>query len=530
MAARALEPARRIRGEHAARAGVGQRAVYRLDEADQVAFDLGAAVGIGIAEADAPGRRGCRAASPRSRRRTVATALPRACAPGVSARAAREAELERCGAGEARQALEQPGVERAARGPGYPASISGAPGGGSGGRWSGRNGRFGRCTEDAGIVRAAGRWRGQRIRRTHGDGGRHGHPGEEPADAERQRFGDGHAHPTAARGRGRTGRRRGQPPRRLHATSSHSAPAPASADARPQRLARDGEPDDAAEQDRRADGDRVAAAVAVADRLLQRGDVRPPRPAAAACRPARAAPRRGPASAARAAPRAPRAAGCGCRAPSRRRRCARASTGAGSARRSARCPGRDRAAGPGPRCCSSVFCSRISCGWISMSKRRAISNSRSRNCAEGDLLQRLVEDRLADRADGRLDLVDAGVGRHPAGLHVQLGHAPVVAVEEGQQVLGQVVLVARVERADDAEVHRDIARVRRVVDHHEDVAGVHVGVEEVVAEHLGEEDLHAVLRQQLHVHAAPRAAPAMSLTGMPWMRSITITSTRHQSQ
>ncbi len=91
--------------------------------------------------------------------------------------------------------------------------------------------------------------------------------------------------------------------------------------------------------------------------------------------------------------------------------------------------------------------------------------------------------------------------RHPAGLDVQLRHAAVVAVEHGEEILREVVLVARVERTDDAEVDRGVARPRRIVDQHEDVAGMHVGVEEVVAEHLGEEDAHAVLGQQLDVGA-----------------------------
>ena len=44
-------------------------------------------------------------------------------------------------------------------------------------------------------------------------------------------------------------------------------------------------------------------------------------------------------------------------------------------------------------------------------------------------------------------------------------------------------------------------RLRRVVDQHEDVSRVHVGVEEVVLEHLREEDLHAVLGQPPDVGA-----------------------------
>ena len=55
--------------------------------------------------------------------------------------------------------------------------------------------------------------------------------------------------------------------------------------------------------------------------------------------------------------------------------------------------------------------------------------------------------------------------------------------------------------ADDAEVQRDEARIvlaRRV---HPDVAGVRVGVEEVVAEHLGVEQAHALGGEQLAVDA-----------------------------
>ncbi|MCW0450641.1 hypothetical protein NB706_003475 [Xanthomonas sacchari] len=120
-----------------------------------------------------------------------------------------------------------------------------------------------------------------------------------------------------------------------------------------------------------------------------------------------------------------------------------------------------------------------------------------------DLRQRPGEVRLAHRARRRLQLVDAHVGRHPARLHVQLGHAPVVLVEDGHEVLGQVVLIFLRELAHDAEVQRDEARVvaaRRVaVD--PDVAGVRIGMEEVVAEHLGVEHPHALGRQRAAVDA-----------------------------
>ena len=146
--------------------------------------------------------------------------------------------------------------------------------------------------------------------------------------------------------------------------------------------------------------------------------------------------------------------------------------------------------------------------------------------AEGDVLQRAVEDRLAHRAHGGLHLVDARTRRHPARLEVQQRDAPVVAIEHRQEILGQVVLIAGIERADDAEVDRGVARPARIVDQHEDVARVHVGVEEIVAEHLGEEDAHAVLGELADVGAGGLADAGRSLIGTPWMRSITMTSLR----
>ena len=62
--------------------------------------------------------------------------------------------------------------------------------------------------------------------------------------------------------------------------------------------------------------------------------------------------------------------------------------------------------------------------------------------AERDLLQRPVEDRLADDADLGLELVDARVRRHPARLDVRGRDAVVVAAEEREEVLREIALVA----------------------------------------------------------------------------------------
>src|SRR5262249_27094699 len=117
--------------------------------------------------------------------------------------------------------------------------------------------------------------------------------------------------------------------------------------------------------------------------------------------------------------------------------------------------------------------------------------------AEGDLLQRLVEDRLADRTDRGLEFADARIRRNPARLEVYLRHATVIAPEEGQEILRKVVLVDLVKRAHDAEVQRDVSPVRG----NQDVSGMHVGMEESVAEHLREENLDAGARELRNVYA-----------------------------
>ena len=82
---------------------------------------------------------------------------------------------------------------------------------------------------------------------------------------------------------------------------------------------------------------------------------------------------------------------------------------------------------------------------------------------------------------------------------MQLRHTAVVALEKGKQVARQIVLVLGSQAADDAAVDGDVLRGPRVHGADKNIAGVHVGVEEAVAEHLGEENLHATFGQHLHV-------------------------------
>ena len=78
-----------------------------------------------------------------------------------------------------------------------------------------------------------------------------------------------------------------------------------------------------------------------------------------------------------------------------------------------------------------------------------------------------------------------------------VGHPAVVAVEEGEQVLRQITLVDGAERAHNAEVDRAVLAAWR----DEDVARMHVGVEEAVAKRLSEKYLDSVVREFFAVDA-----------------------------
>src|SRR5690606_6263130 len=122
--------------------------------------------------------------------------------------------------------------------------------------------------------------------------------------------------------------------------------------------------------------------------------------------------------------------------------------------------------------------------------------------AERNSLERLVEDRLADRTNRRFELDDERAARHPAGIDVQRSHAAIIPPKEREEVLREVMLIAYVERAHDAEIDGDVARPLRARHVDEDVARMHVGVKEIVPEDLREEDLDAVLGEAFDVRPA----------------------------
>ena len=86
---------------------------------------------------------------------------------------------------------------------------------------------------------------------------------------------------------------------------------------------------------------------------------------------------------------------------------------------------------------------------------------------------------------------------------MQLRHPPVIAMEKRQKIFRQVLLVGGTQGTDDAEVHGDVAGIVRMLGVDEDIAGMHVGVKETIAEYLGKKNLHPTFRQLLQIHPAP---------------------------
>ena len=119
-----------------------------------------------------------------------------------------------------------------------------------------------------------------------------------------------------------------------------------------------------------------------------------------------------------------------------------------------------------------------------------------------ELRERAGEIRFADRTHGRLQFIQTQRCRHPAGLHVQACDLAVILVEDRHEIFGEVILVLLAELADDAEIQCNESARSRSIGIDPDVAGMGVGMEIIVAEHLLVEDAHRFCRQRLAVDAA----------------------------
>ena len=102
-----------------------------------------------------------------------------------------------------------------------------------------------------------------------------------------------------------------------------------------------------------------------------------------------------------------------------------------------------------------------------------------------DLVGGAAVDRLADRPERARELVDRLARRHVADLEMHLGGPPVVAGDEAVEDLGEEPPLLAAEPAHDAEIDGD--DVAGGVD--EQVPGMHVGVEEAVAERVPQKAL-----------------------------------------
>ena len=89
------------------------------------------------------------------------------------------------------------------------------------------------------------------------------------------------------------------------------------------------------------------------------------------------------------------------------------------------------------------------------------------------------------------------LARHVARLEMHLGDALVVAVEEAVEDLGEEAPLLHAEPPHDAEIDGDDAAL--LVD--EQIAGMHVGMEEAVAHGMAQEGLHQPRAERLHVVA-----------------------------
>src|SRR5690606_23693226 len=116
-------------------------------------------------------------------------------------------------------------------------------------------------------------------------------------------------------------------------------------------------------------------------------------------------------------------------------------------------------------------------------------------------LKRLRQHRADNFLDGALEAVAVHRHRGPAGAHHDIDHAGVVVAHHHQCQATEYLQVFARQTPDNGAVHRHVLRRRRILRRHENIAGMHVGVEEVEVEYLLEKDFHATLGQQTRVNA-----------------------------
>src|ERR1700733_5814850 len=94
-------------------------------------------------------------------------------------------------------------------------------------------------------------------------------------------------------------------------------------------------------------------------------------------------------------------------------------------------------------------------------------------------------DRLADSADRLCEIFHRMMPKHVDGLEMHFGDATIIAGDEAEQDLGEKAPLLHAEPAHDAEIDRD----QSAVGVEEQIAGMHVGVKEAVAQRVAQETL-----------------------------------------
>ena len=115
-----------------------------------------------------------------------------------------------------------------------------------------------------------------------------------------------------------------------------------------------------------------------------------------------------------------------------------------------------------------------------------------------DGLGRLAVDRLADGTDRLRESRDIVLARYVAGLEMHLGDALIVAHYEAVEDLGQESPLFLAEPAGNAEIYGNDS----AVGFDEQVARMHVGMEEAVAQRMPEKRLNEVAGNRLEVVAS----------------------------
>jgi hypothetical protein len=138
-----------------------------------------------------------------------------------------------------------------------------------------------------------------------------------------------------------------------------------------------------------------------------------------------------------------------------------------------------------------------------MSNTSVYWKSWPRELRHGNLRSPAVHDRLADCAQGLGEQArpNAGAARSLPRMH--FGHAPVVPRDEAVQDLGEEAPLLQPEAPHDAEIDGDDAAL--IVD--EQIAGMHVAVEEAVAHGVAQEGLHQSATDRLQIVDLARAKP-----------------------